>query len=329
MRRARAVALAAAALLATTAAASDVATINLQAFDVSVVPATDRANRWAKEVDPVKGQVVTVRCQILVSGSAPGSTMSAGWWVHWIHDGFSDGLYFKVPIKVALTADDQVLAITDLPNMPLRYGQNSATHPAFSNAGELTLVQSDWMPLKEGTHEIGCVVDAAHLIAESLENDNRRVEKVQVAGLQQPASGAPLGTSPAAVPPPAAGGSGTARDAGGAAGRARTPGSARKPPDDRPAGEAVPSRPRPGAATSKEFSTPKWKDTRVDWCLHWGAACGEPAASEYCKRSGYAKATAWSQAEDVGDTGPTLVLGDDKLCTAPSCDSFAAITCTH
>jgi hypothetical protein len=84
-----------------------------------------------------------------------------------------------------------------------------------------------------------------------------------------------------------------------------------------PGGEA-------GRGLPTQFSNPSWRGRRVDLCLHWGADCGQPAADEFCKRSGFTRSTAWKPAERVGET---LVLGDNKPCSDPRCDGFATISC--
>jgi hypothetical protein len=72
------------------------------------------------------------------------------------------------------------------------------------------------------------------------------------------------------------------------------------------------------------FANPTWQGTRVDYCLHWGTACGQPAADEFCRRSGFARSTASTLAQKVG---PTLVLGDSQTCDGTRCDGFASISC--
>ena len=79
-----------------------------------------------------------------------------------------------------------------------------------------------------------------------------------------------------------------------------------------------------GAAMAAQFTDPEWRGRRIDFCLHWGTDCGQPAADEFCKRSGYTRSTAWKPALKVG---PTLVLGDSKTCTDPGCDGFSVVSC--
>jgi hypothetical protein len=67
-----------------------------------------------------------------------------------------------------------------------------------------------------------------------------------------------------------------------------------------------------------------WLGRRVDFCLHWFAECGQPAADQFCKLSGYTRSVAWTPAEKVGQT---LVLGDNKPCNDARCDGFTPISC--
>jgi hypothetical protein len=80
--------------------------------------------------------------------------------------------------------------------------------------------------------------------------------------------------------------------------------------------------------TVPAFTAPIWDGKRVDLCLVWGGQCGEPAATEFCKRSGYAKASGWKPANDIGAQTPTVVLSSGQVCSDSSCDGFASITCS-
>ena len=108
------------------------------------------------------------------------------------------------------------------------------------------------------------------------------------------------------------------------------------PQPEPPSAEAAPAMPPAPARTdpsrpppSQVFALPLWDGKRVDLCLVWGGQCGEPAATEFCKRSGYSKATAWHQADNIGAQTPTVVLSSGQVCSDASCDGFAAITCTR
>lgn len=62
----------------------------------------------------------------------------------------------------------------------------------------------------------------------------------------------------------------------------------------------------------------------LDWCLHWGADCGEPAATAACQAHGLGRAVRWEPQPDVGRT---LIMGDGTLCEHAWCDGFASIEC--
>jgi hypothetical protein len=84
-----------------------------------------------------------------------------------------------------------------------------------------------------------------------------------------------------------------------------------------------------GEGPAQVFSAPMWNGLRVDICLVWGGQCGEPAATEFCRQSGYTKATAWEPAYDIGAQTPTFVLGTGQTCSEAGCDGFTSITCTR
>ena len=84
------------------------------------------------------------------------------------------------------------------------------------------------------------------------------------------------------------------------------------------------------AQGSQTFNNPTIKGYRLDWCLHWGKQCGEPAADAWCakkmgKADGYAKE--WKQAANIGASFPTYVIRDGKVCNQRFCDGFQSITC--
>lgn len=105
-------------------------------------------------------------------------------------------------------------------------------------------------------------------------------------------------------------------------------------PQPEPPSAAARQVPRPGLASARAvapvqaFPAPIWNGKRVDVCLVWGGQCGEPAATEFCKRSGYARATDWKPANDIGAQTPTVVLSSGQVCSDASCDGFASITCS-
>ncbi|MGH7570365.1 MAG: hypothetical protein ACREMK_00790 [Gemmatimonadota bacterium] len=104
------------------------------------------------------------------------------------------------------------------------------------------------------------------------------------------------------------------------------------PQPEPPSAEARPGlvpHARVRAAAAKAFMAPLWNGKRVDLCLVWGGQCGEPAATEFCKLSGYAEATDWKPANDIGSKTPTVVLSSSQVCSDASCDGFASITCSQ
>jgi hypothetical protein len=61
----------------------------------------------------------------------------------------------------------------------------------------------------------------------------------------------------------------------------------------------------------------------VDRCLNWGQNCEQPAADNFCRLNGYARAASFRFA----DMRPTVVAGDDKVCDEGYCQGFTTITC--
>ena len=94
-------------------------------------------------------------------------------------------------------------------------------------------------------------------------------------------------------------------------------------------GGGAPVAPSGGGLPTQSFAAPMWGALRLDWCLVWGGQCGEPAASEFCRQSGYARAEAWEPAWDIGAVTPTFVLGTGQTCSEPGCDGFTSITCSR
>lgn len=80
-------------------------------------------------------------------------------------------------------------------------------------------------------------------------------------------------------------------------------------------------------ANQSKFTDPKLNGRRVDYCLHWGAECGSPAADAFCRAKDFSRSADFKVAEDIGAQTPTLVIGDDRVCSAAACDGFAFIRC--
>lgn len=77
------------------------------------------------------------------------------------------------------------------------------------------------------------------------------------------------------------------------------------------------------------FNAPHIKGVRLDWCRHWGRQCGAPAAQLFCRQKGFTKTARFLIDQNLGSRGiATLVFGDGRLCRAPNCSGFRAITCS-
>lgn len=81
------------------------------------------------------------------------------------------------------------------------------------------------------------------------------------------------------------------------------------------------------APTQQTFTKPKFKGNRLDWCFNWSVGCGEQAASAWCKSKGFAKASAWAMASDIGAVSPTRLIGTGAVCDQPFCDGFKWLVC--
>ncbi len=91
--------------------------------------------------------------------------------------------------------------------------------------------------------------------------------------------------------------------------------------DPRPVGEAASSDGPSGVA----FFAPTVGGVRVDYCLHFAADCGQPAADAFCVRSGFQSAASYSVQYGLGHT---VILGDPgSECVNPGCGGFAVISC--
>jgi len=74
-----------------------------------------------------------------------------------------------------------------------------------------------------------------------------------------------------------------------------------------------------------EYAPPLVNGARVDWCLIWGADCGQPAADYFCNKQGYARAETWRK--EPAET--TFIIGDGTSCSgAGRCDGFSFIRCS-
>jgi hypothetical protein len=80
-------------------------------------------------------------------------------------------------------------------------------------------------------------------------------------------------------------------------------------------------------AETKTFVDPKIGPDRLDWCVNWGAGCGEPAATAWCKANEYDHSVDSKQAVDIGAATPTKLIATGEVCDQAYCDGFASITC--
>ena len=87
--------------------------------------------------------------------------------------------------------------------------------------------------------------------------------------------------------------------------------------------------PHAASAATQTFANPSVKGVRLDWCAHFGTACGQPAADLFCRQNGFTSAPRFAIDPNVGRRGiATLVFGDGRLCNGANCSGFRAITCS-
>jgi hypothetical protein len=82
-----------------------------------------------------------------------------------------------------------------------------------------------------------------------------------------------------------------------------------------------------GAERQQVFNAPMIDGHRLDICLRWGEACGEPAADAFCVRNGFERASGFVPDPDIGARAPTKVLSTGQVCNESFCDGFQSITC--
>ncbi len=85
--------------------------------------------------------------------------------------------------------------------------------------------------------------------------------------------------------------------------------------------------PFPARTASRTFWYPRYGGYRLDWCREWASNCGKPAADEFCRRKGFARAKVWKMDPDIGDRTPTRIITSGEICSSGSCDGFKYITC--
>ncbi len=82
----------------------------------------------------------------------------------------------------------------------------------------------------------------------------------------------------------------------------------------------------PPAPATKVFFKPKIGGVRLDWCRVWANQCGGPAATQFCQGKGYALATNWKKANNIGYT---RIITSGQICNNPNCDGFKRIRCSN
>jgi hypothetical protein len=77
------------------------------------------------------------------------------------------------------------------------------------------------------------------------------------------------------------------------------------------------------------FKKPKINGNRLDLCVNWGAGCGALAAEKFCQAEGWAIASDFVIANDIGASTPTRLIGTGAVCDQGYCDGFKSITCKN
>lgn len=74
----------------------------------------------------------------------------------------------------------------------------------------------------------------------------------------------------------------------------------------------------------KEFTSPCYNHSPVDWCYENASGCGKRAANSFCRRMGYIRAQQFTIDKNLSTTRS---LGDHKLCFGNHCHAFKRIVC--
>ena len=77
------------------------------------------------------------------------------------------------------------------------------------------------------------------------------------------------------------------------------------------------------------YLEPKFNGNRLDLCVDWATGCGAPAAKKFCQAEGWATASDYTVANDIGASTPTRLIGTGAVCDQGYCDGFQAITCRN
>ncbi|MEE8213601.1 MAG: hypothetical protein V3R79_03355 [Alphaproteobacteria bacterium] len=81
------------------------------------------------------------------------------------------------------------------------------------------------------------------------------------------------------------------------------------------------------AMATQTFQFPVHEIYRLNYCLKWGKDCGQPAAKAWCEAQGFRHASDWKVDKNIGALFPTIVMGDNRVCSQFVCDGFQEITC--
>lgn len=90
---------------------------------------------------------------------------------------------------------------------------------------------------------------------------------------------------------------------------------------------AAPETPPSAEVESRTFQQPRYLDDRLDWCMKLGSDCGKPVAEAFCHRRRYENAAVF-EAEVVGRSAQTRLMGSDQVCNGDNCTAFSFITCS-
>lgn len=77
------------------------------------------------------------------------------------------------------------------------------------------------------------------------------------------------------------------------------------------------------------YVQPMYNGSRLDLCVDWGTGCGAPAAKKFCQAEGWATASEYTVAHNIGASTPTRLIGTGAVCDQGFCDGFEAITCKN
>jgi hypothetical protein len=77
-------------------------------------------------------------------------------------------------------------------------------------------------------------------------------------------------------------------------------------------------------ANTITINNPKIQNYALDFCEVWGARCGLPAATAYCKSKGYVSAVSFKVKKN---TPPTKVIKGGGICVEGYCDRISQVKC--